>query len=470
MWHRIRSPAGPFSVASLHASFYTVLLYRRRTIHNRHPHHISTLYHPQYVTHKSPSIIYLPTGCNQRYVVHIMSPTLWYPQCTIHVIFCPRYVVHIMFSTSYLHYISPPRVDLAAKRLAAADNNNANSADASASLVRRGIDPVRQCTSLRGRRGCLLTWPGRIHFGLFAYDLLHVLYNGCCGYFLDTVLDTMPASAKRILDTRARSFGSYRKASGLSTGRVRKLSSTGYLSAEMLVLHLFVLSHALGSRALLLKPAIRHDALVALSSLQIICYSVRGGKSYTEAEHRYIFAKIGTRFWRALSNIAHLQRRTKIADAESYNVDKPASKRRRVPHWRQSTILADESSDTASSSDDDMPPYFIRSEKILPHSFVHFAQQVMMGGTHLFHCSSLQESVHPETIGRASARSRTYHDINASSTAMLDFLNEYRLLEEICVQARIGADASDSGELKHLTTLYITYSTSCNPHYTFHNM
>ena len=196
---------------------------------------------------------------------------------------------------------------------------------------------------------------------------------------------------------------------------------------------------------LLLKPAVRHDALIALSSLQIICYSVRGHKCYTEAEHRFIFAKIGRQFWGALSNMAHVQRRTKIADAESYNVDKPPSKRRRVPHWRQSAILIDESSDTVSSSDEDMPPYFIRSEKIIPHSFVHFAQQVMMGGTHLFHCSSLQESAHPETIGRASARSRTYHDVNASSTAMLNFLNEYRLLEEICVQARIDADASDSG-------------------------
>ena len=139
-------------------------------------------------------------------------------------------------------------------------------------------DPLRQCTSLRDRTSCLLTWSGRIHFGLFAYDLLHVLYNGCCGYLLDTLLDTMTASSKRTLDTRARSLGSFLKASGVSSRRVSKLSSTGYLSAEMLVLHLFVWSHALGSRALLLKPAVRQDALIALSSLQTTCYSVRGHK------------------------------------------------------------------------------------------------------------------------------------------------------------------------------------------------
>jgi hypothetical protein len=202
-------------------------------------------------------------------------------------------------------------------------------------------------------------------------------------------------------------------------------------------------SQALGSRGLLLNDDVRSDALTAISTLQIICHSVRGKKPFTEAEHRFIFEVLGRRFWRSLTNIAHVKRRKRIAQAEEYNVDKPPSKRRRVPHWNAAQVLPDESEDTASSSDEDIPPYFIRSEKIIPHAFCHFAKQVCMGGTHLFHDTSLAEMTHQVNIGRASLRSRTYHDVNESSSAMLEFLNEDRLLEAICAEAGID---DDSGE------------------------
>ena len=250
--------------------------------------------------------------------------------------------------------------------------------------------------------------------------------------------------------------------SGVTINRVSKLSTIGYLSAETKVAHLFMWSQALGSRGLLLHGDVRSDALIAISTLQIICYSVRGKKPFTEAEHRFIFEVLGRRFWRSLTKIAHWKRQKKIADAESYNVDKPPSKRRRVPHWKAAQVLTDESDDTASSTDEDVPPYFIRSEKIVPHGFQHFARQVCMGGTHLFHDSSLQEMTHPENIGRASLRSRTYHDVNESSSAMLEFLNEDRQLEAICIQAGIDddsdyADSDDAGDPQHVSYPHTTY-------------
>ena len=234
--------------------------------------------------------------------------------------------------------------------------------------------------------------------------------------------------------------------SGVTTKRVSKLSSTGYLSAEMKVVHLFMWSQALGSRGLLLNDAVRSDALTAISSLQIICYSVRGKRPFTEAEHRFIFEVLGRRFWRSLTNIVHEKRQKRIADAEAYNVDKPPSKRRRVPHWKAAEVLSDESEDTASSTDEDVPPYFIRSEKIIPHSFCHFGEQVCMGGTHLFHDTSLAEMTHRDNIGWASLRSRTYHDVNESSVAMLEFLNEDQLLEAICAQAAVDDDSGEDEE------------------------
>ena len=246
----------------------------------------------------------------------------------------------------------------------------------------------------------------------------------------------------------------------------------------MKVVHLFMWSQALGSRGLLLNDVVRSDALTAISTLQIICHSVRGKKPFTEAEHRFIFEVLGKRFYRSLTNIVHAKRQTRIAEAETYNVDKPPSKRRRVPHWNAAQVLSAESEDTASSSDEDIPPYFIRSEKIIPHAFCHFAEQVCMGGTHLFHDSSLPEMSHRQNIAWASLRSRTYHDVNESSVVMLEFLNEDQMLETICVQAGVGEDSgedeeeSDAGDPNthtiyphHIPTPYTTlFTTYISPH------
>ena len=111
-------------------------------------------------------------------------------------------------------------------------------------------------------------------------------------------------------------------------------------------------------------------------------------------------------------------------------------------------MLSDESTDTASSTDEDVPPFYIRSEKILPHGFEHFPDQVLKGGTHLFHDSSMQEMTHPRNIGKASLRSRTYLDVNESSASMLKYLNESRLLSETCIQAAVAVDVdSDEGSI-----------------------
>lgn len=333
------------------------------------------------------------------------------------------------------------RRDLPAKRRAAADPASPNHEAAVKSLKRWGIHPHKQCTALMGLQYCVIPWPGRIHFGLYAYDIMHHLYINSIRYTLDCILDYMTPTQKRTLDARMRALGSFRNHQGVTCKRVSRLSTTGCLSAEMKVLHLFVWIHALGSQALLLAPAIRENVLVALTSLQIICYSVRGSRPYTEAEHRFIFSHVGRKFWRALSNLSHQKRQSKIVAAEAYNVGKPPQKRRRVPHWRPSEKDAEETSDTASSTDEDVSPEFLRSDKIVPHSFEHFADQVVMGGTHLFNDTSLPETSHKDNLGDAAARSRTYHDVNRSSDAMMSFNYEKNLLREICIQAKI--DMSD---------------------------
>ena len=350
------------------------------------------------------------------------------------------------------------RADLVSKKRSASDPACEDCETARLSLSRRGLHPRWRCEALEDRQYCLIKWPGRIYSGLFAFDAMHVLFINCIDYFLDILLDSMTATMKATLDKRVLALTPFRNpADGRTTRRVRKLSSTGYLSAEMKVVYLFVLPHALGSKALLLPSNLRKDTLVAMSCLQIICYSVRGSRPFTRSEHHYIFNNIGTLFFRSLTKLEHTKKLKRIAAAERYNVDKPPAKRRRVPYWQPAVQDSDESSDTESSSDVDMPPFYLRSDKIIPHAFVHFPEQVFMGGTHKFHDTCAQESTHRRCLRTAGARARTYHDLNHSSSTMLNFMNDIRLLEEICAQAKIDDDPGTGTH--HMHPQYILCSS-----------
>ena len=154
----------------------------------------------------------------------------------------------------------------------------------------------------------------------------------------------------------------------------------------------------------------------------------------------FIFDHHGKRFFRCMSKIYGRERAKRIQAAENFNVDKPPSKRRRVPYWKP--IEPDSSqSDTVSTSSgaDEKCPYFERSQKITPHALVHLADQVVMGGTHSFHNTSAQESSHKQCIAHAALRSRTYHDHNnRSSQTMLEYLIGRRQMQKIVEFATKG--------------------------------
>ena len=332
------------------------------------------------------------------------------------------------------------RVDLGEKMRSAVCPECANSESAAESLSRRGLHPLHRCTALVDRKYSVIRWPGRMYFGLFSFDVLHHLNTNCVGYLLDTLLENMTATMKQQLDKRVKQYTNFRRSNGVRSAYVRKLSSTAYLTAEKKVVSLFMWSHALGSKAQILPPPIRRDALIAVTTLQTILHSVRRLTPFTLREHRYIFEQLGRRFFLALTNIQHIKRLERIANAERYNIGKPPAKRRRVPYWKQPDILSDESSSTVSSTDHDAAPYFLRSNKIVPHSFVHFADQVRMGGSHRFHDTCAAESFHRKCIGLWGLRSRTYGDRNKSTELMLQYNNDLNLLQEICAQAHIDED------------------------------
>ena len=161
---------------------------------------------------------------------------------------------------------------------------------AAESLKRRGLHPHFRCTSLSNCRHSIIRWPGRLYHGLFAFDVMHIMYINWIGHLQETLLSTMTRTQKNNLDRRVRKFSCFVKPDcGTTSRKVTSLVRIGYMSAEMRVLHLFIWSHALGSKALLLHHEIREYALSSIASMQIMCFSVRSKRPYTESEHRYDF-------------------------------------------------------------------------------------------------------------------------------------------------------------------------------------
>ena len=105
---------------------------------------------------------------------------------------------------------------------------------------------------------------------------MHTLYINSIGYLQEALLNNLTHAKKRQLDERVRNFMTFRNPStGCTTRKVMSLSKIGYISAEMRVIHLFMWSHAVGSKANIFDPPLRSDVLKCICSLQIICFSVR---------------------------------------------------------------------------------------------------------------------------------------------------------------------------------------------------
>ena len=180
------------------------------------------------------------------------------------------------------------RKDLPRKRKIAM-GNSAAADEASRSLKRLGVHPSHECTALKSLRHTVLHWPGRIHFGLANFDIMHNLYINYITYLQEALLSTLTPTLKQELDRRVCSFTSFIKPhDGSCVRKVHSLTKISYMSAEMRVLHLFVWSHAIGSQAGIFPENLRPHVLKAVCSLQVMCYSTREKRPYTEAEHRWV--------------------------------------------------------------------------------------------------------------------------------------------------------------------------------------
>ena len=302
-------------------------------------------------------------------------------------------------------------------------------------LRRRGLHPLHECTAiLDDCSNATLSIPGRLFGGLFAYDIMHTVFIGAIGYLLEAILDLLTPSQKSQLDSRSNKLSPLRNTvTGTSVRRINKVTQLAYLSAEQKVIALFTMTHALGHRAAMCPDDVRHDVLTAMSSMQIICWVTRGKRPFTEAEHNHVFKIIGKQFWYSLSRLVAYKESRRAMYVIKRNAGKPPNKRKRVPEFKARPVESDETVSTAESDpeDSEVPPHFLRSDKIIPHAFVHLPEQVTLGGTYQFHNTSAVESEHKDSIQLAGSRVRKRNEHNMTETQMLNYSLDLRLFDEI---------------------------------------
>ena len=346
------------------------------------------------------------------------------------------------------------RYDLALKReLVTGAEDTAVAKAASKSLQRRGFHPKIECTAiLVDGKDSVIKLPNRLFGGLYAHDIMHHLFINSIAYLVDAIMDLLTPSQKRSLDIISEKFAPFRDTfSGDAGKRIRHVTKMSYLSAEQKVTLLFTLTSVIGHEGNILPEGIRTHVLTALSAMQIICFAVRGRRGYTEAEHNFIWEVIGKKFWKSLALVVSWKERLRADDVRKLNEGKPPSKRKRVQEFTPRRPDSDESDTVDTATDDpDAPPHFSKSDKIVPHSFVHFSAQVKLGGTHQFHNVSAVEAKHRGCIQLAGTRVRKYNDTNVTEENMLDFNLDLELWDEIALKVE-EAGACHS---KHIFKLY----------------
>ena len=302
-------------------------------------------------------------------------------------------------------------------------------------MRRRGLHPTITCAAIVDDCSrATLSIPGRLFGGLFAYDIMHTVFIGAIGYLLEAVVDILTPTQRLQLNSISSKLSPLRNpVTGKSARRILNVTQLSYLTAEQKVISLFTMTHALGHRAAICPDETRNDVLTAMSAMQIICCVTRGKMPFTEAEHNHVFEIIGRQFWYSLSRIVAYKESRRAMYVRQRNTGRSPSKRKRVKTFKARPFESDESSCTvdSDSGDSEVPPHFLKSDKIIPHSFVHLPEQVKLGGTYQFHNTSAVESEHKESIQLAGSRVRKYCAANLTETQMLHYTLDLNLFDQI---------------------------------------
>ena len=186
-----------------------------------------------------------------------------------------------------------------------------------------------------------------------------------------------------MLDQRLETMiGRFRDPETGQTSRAPKgtITSQVGLTAELRVLAVFLMMHALGSQASIFDTKtharVREHVLTAGSSLILILTAVRNKRPYTEMEWDEIFGQVSLRYFRALDSIRHWDNHRKLEERRRHNEKHPDSPKKLKPFQCQQRDPNDSSDNDTDDERRALVGFFDRSGPILPHVALHLTSQV----------------------------------------------------------------------------------------------
>lgn len=181
-------------------------------------------------------------------------------------------------------------------------------AKARAKLLRHGFQWKRRCRLLDFAKHCLVNvpeFPNTLFAGMCHFERLHTFYINYCQYLMDLlsrcVLGNMHAKVTEYVK-RCHNFRD--PITGKAHPRLNTILKMNHLTGERRVRAIFYWAHVLGTTAEVLEVSVRHHALVAVSTLQLMLIATRGHRPYSRKEMEIIFIEGGRQFFVALEAIA----------------------------------------------------------------------------------------------------------------------------------------------------------------------
>ena len=266
---------------------------------------------------------------------------------------------------------------------------------------------------------------GSVMFGgLVRYERMHVYYLGFCKYLLQLLVDLTPKAMYISVNRAARRCHQFRDPrTGVLHPKLCTITTMTYFTAEKMVRAVFYWAHVLGLRAQVIPEPCRHQAQVAVASLQLILISTRGHRSYTSTELDVIFGQVGRVFFQSLEAMAKYLHDNKFAKQLEDHERNPDKHRMPSP-WERDAIF-DSGSDSVETDPEDSWGGMGRYEYSgmgIPHALKHARELVECGGHHAAYCTSVAESSHKRNIKMASLFARTYANYNTSQGDMFRWI------------------------------------------------
>ena len=209
---------------------------------------------------------------------------------------------------------------------------------ARSTLLRHGFQYKKRCRLRDFATHCLVDvpeLPRSLFAGLCEYERLHTFFIAYCQYLTDSLAACVLSHMRSKIVEHVKSCHNFRDPiTGRAHPRLQTILKMTHLTGERRVRSIFYWAHALGTTAEVLVEPVRVQALVAVSTLQLLLIATRNHRPYTRVELEEIFHNVGREFFTSLEFLSSYAEDKRMEKGEEAHRRRPDQVRPPVPFKR----------------------------------------------------------------------------------------------------------------------------------------